>query len=147
MCPDGGDIEGSDLRPLIGWTKRDSGDRIDLRCATRVASGRQDRAGLQLLVPAVGRLEPGTREFQVQVDGVFLREGVVHTIEDVLFVTLAVKYDEFGGVEKSPGIQSIHRNEVAPGLSSISEISRECRGAKCPIRSSDAAMRRGHALS
>src|SRR5215469_14275547 len=95
MCPNRRDIESSDLRSLIGWGKRNPGDRTNLGCAGRVAIGRQDSAGLQLLIPAIGRLEPGTREFQIQVTGVLVREAVVNTIEDILLVTLAVKYDEF----------------------------------------------------
>jgi len=38
------------------------------------------------------------------VTGVFVRETVVNTIEDILLVTLAVKYDEFGRVEESTGV-------------------------------------------
>jgi hypothetical protein len=57
---------------------------------------------VQLLIPGVGILKPGTRIADVQVDSIRLRNLVIHAVEHVLFVAFIVQRDQFGGSRNRP---------------------------------------------
>src|ERR1700688_5223112 len=83
-----------------------------------------------LLVERVGRLKPGTRIAEVQVDSIGLRELVVYPVEGVLCVAFGVHYAEFWRIQESASIQTIYRDEISPLLVTVSQAKGSRRGAE-----------------
>src|SRR5580698_6526103 len=135
----GGDVEGLDLRTLVGVA--DVGeDRIG-----SVASA-DDVLNVQIVVGVRG-LEPGTAVVEVQVHGVDAGEVVVDAVEEVLFVALVMEDDELGRIEEAAGVEAVELEEVAPVLSAVAQVNGSAGGAEGPVGAGDGAGGGGDALS
>ena len=77
---------------------------------------------MKLLVVRIGILKPGTREAQVEVNGVRSRELVVHAVEQVLLITLGVHYSKLRRIKKPARVQAARGNEIPPLLPSVTKF-------------------------
>src|SRR5580765_2060791 len=108
MRPGWRDVEGFDLRALVRWPQRISGNRVKDNGASCIASHariREDgRTRMRLRIERVGILKPGTCVSEVHVDGIRLVGLKVHTVKDVLLVTLGMHDGKFRWIEEPAGI-------------------------------------------
>src|ERR1700690_1884822 len=81
------------------------------------------------------------------MDGVLIGKLVVYPVKYIFQVTLGMYHGKFLRVEKSSGIQAVHRDEVSPLRTTVSEIECSIHGAKRTVGRGDCPMRSGHALS
>src|ERR1700687_5813895 len=75
-----------------------------------------------LRIERIGFLKPGSREAEIQVNGVWSRGLKVKTIEHVFFISLVVHHLEFRRIEKAPGVQAIRGDEVSPLRASVRKV-------------------------
>ena len=135
-------VKSLNLRPLVCRT-----DRNTIGTQTPIVNHQpRPRRGV-LGVEGIRRLEPGTGESQIHVDGVRVGELKVQAIEYVLFVTFGVYNSKLRWIEKPSAVQAVGRDEITPFLPSITEV-KPCVGrAETAVRSGYLTMRRGKALS
>src|SRR5579863_2957921 len=74
-----------------------------------------------LLIVSIGRLEPGAREEEIQVQTVVLVRLIVEAVEDRFVVPNVVERGKLGWIEVATGAHSIDRNEIAPLFASRAE--------------------------
>ena len=130
------DVKGVDLRSLVCRTDRDAiGTKPVIADANPVPRRRV------LRVIRIGRLEPGTAKAEIQMDRVLGRELIVHPVENTFFVAFVVHHDKFRGVQESPRIQSVRRDEIPPLITTISKVKADIRRAKRSVGSIHTAMR------
>ena len=67
-----------------------------------------------LLIVGIGRLEPGAREEEIQVQGIVLVRLIIEAVEDRLIVPDVVQRGKFGRIEIAAGAHAVDRNEIAP---------------------------------
>ena len=70
-------------------------------------------------VVGVGRLEPGARIAEIEMDGVGGGELVVDAVEEVLLVALVVDGVELGRIEEAAGVHHVGGDEVAGLLRAV----------------------------
>ena len=80
------------------------------------------------------------------MNGVSRRNRIVHSIENVLLITLVVEHGELWRIEEATGIESVGLKKVAPFLAAIRQIEAACRGSEGTIGCADTARGLGHAL-
>ena len=99
-----------------------------------------------LRVVGIGRLEPGAREPQVQVDGIGGGGLEIEAVEDVLLVAVVVHHGELRAIQKAAGVQPVERNEIAPALAAVRrDRSRRSTIPKRAVGCGDVAVRLGDA--
>ena len=102
--PGGRDVEGPDLGALV---LRATGRPFGPKAA--VVHHQPVPGGGVLRIVRVGRLEPGAREAEIEVDGVGRGGLEIDAVEEVLLVAVVVHDGEFRTVEKAAGIHAIQR--------------------------------------
>src|SRR5579864_2256834 len=88
---------------------------------------------MQLLVPRIGILKPGTRKTKIHVDRIRTCDLIIHAIEQVLLISSIVQHGDFWPIQESATVQAVHSDEVAPLLSPVGKIDPNVRGAKTAI--------------
>ena len=89
------DVEGFDLRSLVGWAER---------IARWIGL-----ASVENVVEAVWILEPRPCESQIKLDRICFRELIINPVKYVLLIALGMNNGELRRVEKSTRIQSAWR--------------------------------------
>ena len=56
------------------------------------------------------------------MNGIDLRELIVHPVEEILLVTFGVEDDELRRIQEPSGIQPIGFEEVSPALAAIANV-------------------------
>ena len=85
------------------------------------------------VVEAVGILKPGARESEIELDRIDVRQLVIDSIEEVLFISFCVYDRELRRVEETTRIQPAHRNEIAPLFPAIPQIQSDSRGTEAAV--------------
>src|ERR1700756_2138196 len=130
--PGRSDVIGLDLGTLVGRPNRS-------------IVGPTGDAHIEIVV-GIWILKPGSRETKVQVNRVPVRDLVVDAVEYIFQVAFGMDHGKFRRVEKTTGIQSIHRDEVPPLRSAIGEVESASDRAKRSVRSGNGSMRCRNAL-
>ncbi len=113
------DVEGLDLRALVGWT-----NQIAIGIEAAVVHGQSVPRRREFGVVGIGGLEPRPGESEIQVNGVRRGDLKVDAIEQVLFIAFVMEDGELRRIEKAAAIQSVRGDEVAPLLASVAEVNR-----------------------
>src|SRR5580704_7734025 len=136
------DVKGSDLRALVGRAHRQAIGSDAAIAYDNPVPGRR-----KLGIKGIRSLEPRTREAQIHVNRVRLRELEVKPIEDIFLVPLVMHHRELWWIEEPAAVQSVGGDEVSPVLPAVSEIESEIGAAERAVGACDVPVRRGHALS
>ena len=134
------DVVGSDFRTLILGT-----DRQAVGTETPVVRHQSGPPRCVFGVVRIGRLEPGAREAEVQVDGVLLGELQVDAVEHILLIAVIVHYLVLRPIQKSASVHSVHGNEVTPRPAAVSQVKPSVRRAEAAVAGRHVPMGLGDA--
>ena len=117
MRPCGSNIERPDFGPLILRSHRQA-----VGTQAVIVHHHSRPCGGVLSIEGIGRLEPGTRVAQIEIDGVGLRRLEVDAVENVCLVPIIVHHRDFRAIQKPIGAHPIGGYEIAPRLSAIGQV-------------------------
>ena len=99
--PGGRHVERPDLGPLIRGAYGHA-----VRAQPVVVHHQSRPRGGVLRVVRIGRLEPGSREFQIHVDRIRLGRLEIHAVEEVLFIAPIMHDAEFRSIQEPARVQA-----------------------------------------
>src|SRR5579863_5876368 len=105
MCPRRSNVEGANLGALVLRSHDNAGgsdSTVVFYCWENAVQSAPRSCVLR--VERIWRLKPASAVAEVQMNGVRVRECIIHAIEGILFIAFVVHDGELWRIQKPPGV-------------------------------------------